>query len=328
MSLSSLIQKRCPLSVADYMALCLGHETYGYYMRKDPFGVQGDFITAPEISQIFGELIGMSLVHEWQMMGSPKALLAELGPGRGTLMADLLRATKSVPGFHDALSVQMIEMSPVLRETQQEKLKASHPRIRWHAELQLSEQPLLLIANEFFDALPIRQFSGDVERMIELHDDELEFSCEDITRETCDAAQAIMAAISTHIATYGGYALAIDYGYTGGTRGDTLQALKKHQYHEVLENPGEADITAHVDFDALRKAAEAQNTRTYITSQGDFLTRLGAGIRAQQLCAKATAEQKIAIVSGVERLISVDKMGDLFKVLAITHPDHPAPEGF
>lgn len=336
MTLEQLIQTalaaRGALSVADYMALCLAHPQYGYYVRRDPLGATGDFTTSPEISQIFGELVGIFMAGYWLQIDAPAATLAEMGPGRGTLMADCLRATARVPGFHDAMDVQMVEISPTLTARQRETLNGAHPRISWQAMLQLPPKPLFLIANEFFDALPIRQFNAaGEERMVVLKNGRLAFSFadEEVATETCEPAMALTAIISRHIAHYGGCALFIDYGYRGGSKGDSLQALKAHQFHDPLVTPGEADLTAHVDFDALAAAARVAGALAHNSiTQGEFLTRMGAGLRAQKLCERATPEQKLAIIAAVERLISIDKMGDLFKCLCITQKDAPAPEGF
>jgi len=342
MSLEDIIKERIrrtgPIPVADYMALALTHPEYGYYMRKDPLGIQGDFITAPEISQVFGELIGAWLAAQWITMGQPKAALAELGPGRGTLMADALRATKHIGGFHESISVHLVEASPILKQKQWSALAGKHPDIHWHTHAdELPAMPLLLIANEFFDALPIRQFiqteTGGQERMIGIGaDDRLQFihpTGTGIVMEYCEAGEQMARDIGRHINTHGGAALIIDYGYTGGTRGDTLQAIKSHQYHDVLCESGTADLTAHVGFAALKQAALAEGAAAYGTvTQENFLGHLGAGARTAKLCENATPPQKSAMLSALERLTSPDKMGDLFKVLCLTHPQHPKPEGF
>lgn len=341
MSLEALIKSRIrehgPMSIAEFMALALTHPDYGYYMRGDPLGAAGDFITSPEISQMFGELIGAWLAAQWQQMGKREAILVELGPGRGTLMNDLLRATKNIPGFHASISVHMVEASPSLRAIQQEKLRSAHSSITWHTNIDtLPKFPLLLVANEFFDALPIRQFIHDgewKERMISVDEhDQLQFvlpAKAGMTIEMCEEAQFIINIIASHIATHGGAALIIDYGYEGGSRGDTLQAMKHHSYHHILDEPGSADLTAHVDFDVLSKRAIAAGAQSYgPITQGTFLERLGIEIRHEILLSKANEAQKSAMISAYERLISPKQMGELFKVLAIVSKNLPRPEGF
>ncbi len=352
--LDSLIKARIrdegPISVADYMELALAHPQFGYYMRRDPLGVAGDFITAPEISQLFGELIGLWLARQWEVMGKPKAALIELGPGRGTLMADALRATKKIAGFHDAISVHLMEMSPALKTKQWQVLAGKHPNIEWHTSIDdLPEKPWLLVANEFFDALPIRQFvfQGEwKERMVGMEGDILAFSChpcesrdpvflkldsrfrgnDNSIYETCPAALAIIRTIAAHIKEHSGAAIIVDYGYAQG-KGDTLQAVRAHACHDPLVEPGTADLTAHVDFAALKEAA-ADAAVYGPVPQGAFLERIGARVRAATLYKNATSEQRPAIASGLERLISPDQMGDLFKAMAILPPNHPRPEGF
>lgn len=333
------------------MALCLAHPEFGYYMRRDPFGVQGDFITAPEVSQIFGELVGLWLTAQWEKLGKPKCTLAELGPGRGTLMADILRATKKIPGFHEAVSVRLMEISPMLKQKQWHTLAGKHHDIEWVDEVSsLPDTPLLLVANEFFDALPIRQFVREDgewnERMIESSKGKLSFiSAKPKTKkplqqflesvpadcsfvEYCEEAISITKNISTRISKHDGGALVIDYGYTEGSKGDSLQAMKSHQYHDPLTEPGEADLTAHVDFAAIKKTAGEVASVFGPTPQGRFLMKIGAGQRVQKLCASATPEQSSALISGLERLASPDQMGDLFKVLAITSDGISHAEGF
>ncbi len=323
MSLRQQLEERIKtsgtISVAEYMEACVTH----YYATRDPFGKSGDFTTAPEISQVFGELIGAWLAVQWQAMGSPVCTLLELGPGRGTLMHDILRATQSVPGFHANLHINLLEISPALVALQRKTLK--NHRAHWLRNLDaLPSLPLLFVANEFFDALPVRQFVGDQERRV---DAGFRFvPGGEVTHETCEAGEAIMKNLAAHIARFGGAGLVIDYGYAEGA-GDTLQAVKEHKKAGPLENPGEADLTAHVDFAALAAAAHAAKVYGPVP-QGTFLKRLGAELRAAALCKNATAEQQHTILSGLERLVAPQEMGELFKVLAICHPDLPAPEGF
>lgn len=352
MSLEDLIKTRIrkegAMMISEYMALALAHPEYGYYVRKDPLGVKGDFTTAPEISQIFGELIGAWLVMQWIIMGKPEAALAEIGPGRGTLMADILRATANIKGFHQSITVHLMELSPVLRQKQWNAIAGKHPNVQWHMGFaEIPSKPLLLVANEFFDALPIRQFlhqdDGWKERRIALgKKGKLEFVLEPGTPpyqlrdepvsetfyEYSDAATQLMLVMSNRIFTYGGVGLIIDYGYEG-THGNTLQSVRDHKRHNVLVEPGSADITAHVDFYNLTRAAASGGTTVHgPVTQGAFLNKLGARERATALCEKATAKQKAATLSGLKRLTAADQMGELFKALCIVHPDLPKPEGF
>jgi len=342
-----------PISIATYMAEALGHPQHGYYMRQDPFGRDGDFITAPEISQMFGELIGLWCVEMWRLMDQPTRFqLVELGPGRGSLMADALRAARVRPEFHSAASAHLIESSPALRALQQQRLQHAGVGITWHDDLvQVPAGPMILIANEFFDALPIHQFErrpeGWRERMVSFADDKFTLALnrhvtpqavlipEALTRaapagaiaEICPAGIAIAAAIADRIAEFGGAALIIDYGHCRHSTANTLQAMRNHAVHEFLADPGGADITAHVDFAALADAARAAGIHGPI-SQGDFLRRLGIEFRAMQLSQRATVAQARDIDSACKRLIDPSEMGTLFKVLAISHPDMAVPPGF
>lgn len=353
-ALSALIQHRIrergPMTMADYMALCLQHDQWGYYIRSDPFGTRGDFTTAPEISQIFGELIGAWLAAQWQASKCAGAALVELGPGRGTLMADILRATRHVPGFHDAISIHLVETSPVLKKQQGKTLSGLHGQLHWHHDISsLPPKPLLLVANEFFDAMPVRQFlhskdKGWMEHVVTLDPSgALAFGfvkasppaalknlpVAEKLYEYSPVSHEVMSVIARHLRKHDGVALIVDYGYIHGTQGDTLQAVRAHQFHDLLKEPGTADISAHVDFKALARTAEACGARTYPpVTQGRFLLRLGAEIRLNTLRQGARGEEKTTILSGFERLTSAEAMGDLFKVLCITHPRHPQPDGF
>ncbi len=342
-----------PLNIASFMAEALSH----YYGSRDPLGSQGDFTTAPEISQLFGEMVGIWCAYSWQQMGCPdRVLLVELGPGRGTLMHDILRATRHVPGFHAAIQLHLVETSPVLRHRQQEKLYPMLVSFR-DSVASLPEGVLLVVANEFFDALPIHQYSkttaGWCERAIALNAEEklcfthtslpTTFSeqlaslypeaPEGAVLETCPAATAIIRTLATRMTEHKGAALIIDYGYdfTGRTRNfhDTLQALKNHAYVPVLAAIGEADLTAHVDFTALKHAAEEAGAVTYgVISQQQLLSQLGIYLRLEQLLKHATATQQEMLRNGVERLLSPTQMGTLFKAISLTSPDIPAPIGF
>ena len=339
--LAARIARTGPLSIADYMTDCLMHPAHGYYATRDPFGVKGDFVTAPEISQMFGELVGLSLAQAWIDQGSPDHItLAELGPGRGTLMVDALRATAAVPGFHDAVSVHLVEVSPVLRKIQADII----PGAVWHDSVKtLPDAPLFLVANEFFDALPIRQFTragdGWREKVVGLSDNALSFGLSvaaplgvlehrladtkdgDLV-EHCPALGAIVQSIGLRIAQHGGAALVIDYG-DWQSLGDTLQALKAQEHVDPLSHPGEADLTAHVDFAAIAdNAAPAKYTR--LSTQGVFLERLGVTQRAQSLANGLSGAALQSHIAAHRRLTHPGEMGDLFKVIGI-YPSHATP---
>ena len=337
-----------PLPVARYMEEALTHPRHGYYMGRDPLGRGGDFITSPEISQMFGEMIGLWCAVTWQSMGSPSQVrLAELGPGRGTLMSDLLRAAKGVPRFPEAVDIHLVEASPTLRERQKEIL-AGHA-VTWHDTVaDLPDGPLLLVANEFFDALPIHQFEHRTgawhERLVDVdpESEDLRFvlgpptpgldlgeAADGAIRELSPVSEAIAAAIGDRLAAFGGAALVIDYGHLESGVGDTLQAMKGHAYHPVLDDPGEADLTAHVDFEALGRALSGTGARVREgLEQGTFLTGLGIEARAGALARKATPKQVSDIEAALHRLCAPDQMGRLFKVLCATHPDLPPPPPF
>jgi SAM-dependent MidA family methyltransferase len=350
-SLADILAERIraggPISVADYMAEALGHPEHGYYKTREPFGTAGDFTTAPEISQMFGEIIGLWAAVTWQMLGSPaRVVLAELGPGRGTLMADLLRAAATVPPFLQAAEVWLVETSPRLQARQRQTL-AGH-RVNWCERFEdLPDGPLIVIANELFDALPVRQFEkqGGVwhERMVGLDGDRLAFvtgpaaepalpaevlAAEDgAIAEICPQGRALAAAIGQRLARQVGAALLIDYGHALSGVGDTVQAVKRHRFHPVLEAPGTADITAHVDFEALAAAAIPARAWGPVT-QGAFLSALGIQARAAMLAQNGSPKVAADIAGQMQRLIAPEEMGTLFKVLALAHPALPAPIGF
>ncbi|QIB32769.1 class I SAM-dependent methyltransferase [Ancylobacter pratisalsi] len=346
-----------PITVADYMERCLLHPRFGYYTTHEPFGAEGDFVTAPEISQIFGELLGLWAADTWMRLGSPPSfVLAELGPGRGTMMADVLRATQGVPGFRDAAHVVLVEASPRLRSRQADTLQRFD--LSWAPSVdELPAGPLILLANEFFDALPIRQFvrthEGIAERMVGLSEDgALAFGLRPGVRldpraeallhaapigallEICPAglmiAQRLGARLSAKDGTGGGAALLIDYGHGGGF-GDTLQALRQHAFDDVLAHPGEADLTAHVDFSALARAAVRGGALAYgPLAQGALLERLGLDARAERLKRNADTPTRGAIDAAHARLAGTGEgqMGTLFKALVLTHPLLDTPAGF
>jgi NADH dehydrogenase [ubiquinone] 1 alpha subcomplex assembly factor 7 len=344
--LAERIREGGPITVAEYMADCLLHPAHGYYTTREPFGTAGDFTTAPEISQMFGELLGLALAQAWLDQGAPAPFtLAELGPGRGTLMADMLRATRAVPGFIAAARPVLIEASPRLRAVQAGTLAAVAPAPSWLDRIEdLPPAPLFLIANEFLDALPIRQFilsaEGWRERLVGLQDGRLAFGLSDPLREVPDtpafrfarpgalvehggAAQAVVAAALGSVLAHGGLALFIDYG---GWRsaGDTLQALCTHAFDDPLAHPGEADLTAHVDFEPLAALAPAW---AYAT-QGEVLGRLGIARRAERLASGLASPALEVHQSALRRLTHPEEMGSLFKVLALTRAGAPLPPGF
>ncbi|MFK7940985.1 MAG: class I SAM-dependent methyltransferase [Roseovarius sp.] len=334
-----------PLTMAEYMAQCLLHPAYGYYATRDPLGAAGDFTTAPEISQMFGELLGLCLAQAWMDHGAPEAfLLVEAGPGRGTLMADALRATRGVPGFHAAARVHLIEASAPLRAAQAKALEGYDPK--WHTGFEsLPEGPLYLVANEFFDALPVRQFQrgtqGWSERCVGLSDGALhlglnpEGAVDALAHRLADTkpgdlvehspvARMLAEAIGQRIAGQGGAALIIDYG-DWRSLGDTVQAVQGHQPVGVLDTPGEADLTAHVDFEALAEAAPCAHTR--LTTQGVFLERLGITDRAQALAAGLSDTALEPHVAAHRRLTHPSEMGTLFKVMGLYRHGATPPPG-
>jgi NADH dehydrogenase [ubiquinone] 1 alpha subcomplex assembly factor 7 len=318
--IEELIRRDGPITVAEFMRRAVAR----YYAGRDPLGARGDFVTAPEITQVFGELIGLWCVETWRAIGAPEPVaLVELGPGRGTLMRDALRAMARVGGFRPAL--HLVETSPALRALQRDLPACWHDGIAT-----VPRMPMLLLANEFFDALPVHQYVGDVERRVGLVDGRLAFlpDGDGAVAERAPERAALAAEIATRIAAHGGAALIVDYGYVAGS-GDTLQAMRRHRRRDVLSEPGEADLTAHVDFGALAAAARARGARTWgPVPQGAFLLSLGIETRAARLVETATPDQAMLVRSGCRRLIDPGEMGTLFKVLAITRMNDPAPPGF
>ena len=327
-----------PMGLDRYMLECLAHPTHGYYMTAEPFGVSGDFTTAPEVSQMFGELIALWLAEQWLLMGQPQnTRLVEIGPGRGTLMADALRALSSIPTMMEQTSVHLVETSPRLKEVQAETLR-NHIGIQWHDHINdVPDGPMLLVANELFDALPIRQFvktdNGWAERHVGLSDDGA-FEWQDIacpapphmaapeakvgdTIEVSPASSALMADISRRIKFQGGAGLIIDYGYYELATADTLQAVKDHDFSNPLEHQGASDLTAHVNFVALKNIAETTGIHVFgPVAQGLFLTGLGIGARANQLITSSPAKAD-DVLTAKERLVSFEQMGKLFKVMGL-----------
>ncbi|MEQ8388643.1 MAG: SAM-dependent methyltransferase [Alphaproteobacteria bacterium] len=355
--LAARIRETGPMSLADFMAEALFHPAHGYYTNAEIFGRAGDFTTAPEISQMFGELTGLWLAAQWLAQGARDApQLIELGPGRGTLMDDMLRATRIVPEFQDKATVHLVEASPRLRDRQRETLAGHTGRLalHWHDSLSAIDEaagPLFLIANEFFDALPIHQFeltpSGWRERMVGLTDsgDGFRFGLAPgesrfapllppaeaaragggptpVIAEFCPAAVTIGGDIARRIRNAGGAALIIDYGYAAPAFGDTLQAVRRHAFADPLATPGEADITAHVDFSRLASAAAAEGARALgPVGQGAFLDRLGLRERAEILAKSGDAD----VLAQADRLAAPGEMGTLFRALAILPPETAGP---
>lgn len=349
--LAECIRLEGPMPISRFMAMALGHPQWGYYISHDPIGRAGDFITAPEISQMFGELIGLWCAERWQALGAPDPfILLELGPGRGTLMADALRAGAAAPGFGTAAKVHLVETSPVLRAAQ----KAALPNrdVNWHDRIaDLPPGPTIAIANEFFDALPIRQFQrgedGWHERMVGWRDgrlclllnpgtvpsaplpEALQSAPLGAIMEVSPARTAAMAELAQRLVGHGGAALIVDYGHGKSATGDTLQAMRDHGFADILETPGAADLTAHVDFQALGEAARQAGAQTWgPVSQADLLNRLGIVTRAQALQRNATEAQGVAVTAALHRLTAQDQMGQLFKAMAVTGNSGPPPPGF
>jgi SAM-dependent MidA family methyltransferase len=338
--IKSLIRTNGPISVTDYFALCLADPDFGYYRTREPFGRHGDFITAPEISQLFGEMVGIFMVHAWQRHGMPDAVrLVEIGPGRGTMMTDMLRVLRRIaPPLFDGLHVHLVETSERLRGVQRVTLEAYSTKISWHDAFE--EVP------EGFDAIPIRQFvktpTGFRERLVGLGaDDELAFAAGVATLdpsllpsplgsipdgtifEVSPARQAVMQTLCDRLKTFGGTALIIDYGHIVTSFGDTLQAVRDHDFDPPLAHPGEADLTSHVDFEDLAKVAVSMGVHLNGgLHQGDFLFGLGLAERAAALAKDKEPSEQRLIAAAVDRLAGegAGKMGELFKVVAVSSP--------
>ncbi len=348
--LRRLITTVGPITIADYMSLVLSDPEHGYYTTRTTIGLEGDFITAPEISQMFGELIGIWCVAAYEALGRPKRfLLTEFGPGRGTLMADLLRAGRVDPGFIRAAEVHLVEISPELRRRQAASLAGLASPV-WHDSIaDLPDGPLIAVANEFFDALPIRQFvhteRGWRERVVGLDEaGDLAFGigatepAEDVlpagaaeaplgaVAEINRPAEAIMATLAHRLVREGGAMLAFDYGHLASGFGETLQAVRAHHFADPLSEPGHCDLTAHVDFARLAEAAAAEGATVLgPVTQGDFLLAMGLLERAGSLGAALGQTDRQAIIAAVERLAGPEEMGTLFKAMAVTHPPMALP---
>ncbi len=340
------IETTGPINVADYMALCLFDRDNGYYTTQEPFGRSGDFITAPEVSQMFGELIGVWCVGAWQALGSPQQFsLCEVGPGRGTLMNDLLRtAGKISPAFMKAAKVVMVELSERLTKIQQEALAQHTADIEWRKTIaEIPANPLILVANELFDAIPSRQYVKSngrfVERMVSADSEGNLFfaagsgslekallpgssdtAADGSIFEIAPARNALMHQIANHICRERGAALLVDYGHLEQGYGDTLQALSQHRPINALSTPGAADITTHVDFHSLAQSARAEGCKSSAMTQGDFLIAMGLLDRAGALGQGKSPDVQEQLHIDVERLAGPTEMGTLFKVLCITDP--------
>lgn len=308
-----------PITVEAFMDAC----NHYYYATRDPLGVRGDFTTAPEISQMFGELVGACLADCWVRAGRPMGVhYVELGPGRGTLTRDALRVVKSA-GLEP--QVDFVETSPVLRQIQAERV----PEAKWYdAFAGVPKAPLIIAANEFLDALPVRQFVGGIERKVIVAAGGLAFDRDGEVVEISPAREAVVSQIAKRLVGSGGVALFIDYGHPKSAAADTLQAVHAHQFAPVLAQPGEQDLTAHVDFEAVTKAANNVGAMvTKVVAQGEWLRRLGIDARAKALI-QAHPEHSEEIEAARKRLCNSDQMGEMFKVICVHSPDWPTPAGF
>lgn len=351
--LTRLIQHAGPISIAEYFHLCMADPEFGYYKNQQAIGAKADFITAPEVSQMFGELIGAWSHQVWDNLKKPnKVALVELGPGKGTLMSDLLRAAKASPEFFNAIELYLIETSTLMREQQKKSLDNFEKDISWLDDIsQLPKMPTIIIANEFLDVVPIRQYikSESIwrERGVGLDDDNqpapLQLAAtldenlmpsgadkepDGSVFETSPAREAIAQDIATHIQTNQGTALYIDYGHAKTGYGDTFQAVKKHKKVDPFENPGFADLTSHVDFERIAFASKLAGAKvSKIITQADLLLSLGLLERAGILGANADKATRQKIQNAVERMAAPDQMGELFKAVAI-YSGSKAPPAF
>ena len=325
------IRAEGPISVGAFMGLALGHSEHGYYMKQDPFGRAGDFVTAPEVSQLFGEMIGVWIADVWMQMGSPKrCILLECGPGRGTLMADIMRATKKVDGFHAAADIHLLEISPALKKVQKTALSGFEPS--WHENLESvpEDAAIIVLGNEFLDALPFEQLVGEQERRVALDEaGDLAFVPESgEIFEVSSERQGFVSDVCKRLKKQTGAALFVDYGHMKSAHGDTFQAVKGHEYVDVFSHIGDADLTSHVDFEALQDGIQVDVAGP--VEQGAFLKGLGVEMRAAMLKQRADEKQGEAVEKGLHRLCNSDQMGALFKVIGFTHHDKRSlrPAGF
>jgi SAM-dependent MidA family methyltransferase len=353
--IKKLIKSSGPMPVWRYMDLCLTHPKHGYYVSRDPLGREGDFITAPEVSQMFGELLGLWAASVWKAIGSPSLLrLIELGPGRGTMMADALRALRVLPPLYQSLSIHLVEINPLLREKQKATLSGVR-NIAWHDNIDdVPDGPSVIFANEYFDVLPIHQVvrgqNGWHERTVEIDGNgklifgaapeptpRFEILLPPLVRAAPVGAvfewrpDAEIMKIASRVRDQDGAALIIDYGHLRSDAGDTFQAIARHSFTDPLKSPGQADVTAHVDFQALVRATEDIGARVHgPVTQGDFLKRLGIETRAVTLMAKTTHEISEDISGALKRLVGGGRggMGQMFKVLAVSEPNLTSLAGF
>lgn len=347
-----LILRDGPISVAKFMTLALTHPEYGYYTGQPVFGKDGDFVTAPEINQTFGEVLGLWLVAAWESQGRPRPFsLLEMGPGRGTLMWDVLNAARVRPDFIDSLSLHLVECSPQMVDAQRSKLDRWN--IHWHRHLTsalelIQGQPLFFLGNEYLDALPVHQYEktdgGFCERLINVtrpgsrHDFcftlsppeiSVRFSDDDAPigtiKEICPDAQKTILMTSAHIQRHGGAGLFVDYGYCHDEWGDTFQAVRHHQYHNPFDDVGMVDLSAHVDFGVLKRIADGHLPcgGVSIQNQGDFLVDNGLMVRADRLVLTMDSESRNLFLTGIHRLIDGSEMGKLFKVMTLMGGQKP-----
>jgi NADH dehydrogenase [ubiquinone] 1 alpha subcomplex assembly factor 7 len=350
--LIKLIALEGPMSIARYMTLCLGHPKHGYYMTRDPLGAKGDFVTSPEISQMFGELLGLWCAQVWMDLGSPAAMrLVECGPGRGTLMQDALRAAATVHGLKSAIHVDLIEMSPVLKAEQLRRLSGKNVSVNWHASLATvkTDMPIIMIANEFLDALPIHQYQRNAgqwhERLVGSDGENLSLGLakepetalkqaapDGAIFEISPAIQSFIASTASMLKASSGCALFIDYGHLKTGLGDTLQAMQHHGFVSPLAAPGESDLTAHVDFAAIARQAEAKGLVVHgPTDQANFLRNLGIQVRAEMLMQNCDSVEERKLIADAERRLtemSRTGMGSLFKVICLATKGQPIPPAF
>ncbi|MBV9331027.1 MAG: SAM-dependent methyltransferase [Alphaproteobacteria bacterium] len=342
--IATLIATQGPISIAQFMTIAMHDRKHGYYATRDPLGAGGDFVTAPEISQMFGELLGLWCAQCWRDQGCPgRARLIELGPGRASLMRDALRAARTLPGFLQSLEVVLVEASPALISLQRDALAGVAVPVVWKESFdgELFDRPCFVLANEFFDALPVRQFvyrdGGWHERLVTLDGDQLTFGLAPAPAplaadsdpppgavlEISAPADALAAQMAHGIAALGGAALIVDYGHNGAF-GETLQAVRRHTPVDVLASPGEADLSSHVDFSALSASAASEGVAVCgPIPQSQFLQQLGIAARADAL-----SRHSPTIIRDLERLTSPQQMGSLFKAMAIVPKSAPIPAGF
>ena len=339
--IKSIITQQGAISVAAFMTLVLQHPEYGYYTKGNPIGRTGDFITSPEISQLFGEIVGVWCVDAWKRLGEPERFaLLELGAGSGIMMSDIIRVTQKVSGFTNGMNVFILESNQILRGKQKENISIQYSYLESLSEF-LSDMPLIIVTNEFFDNMPIRQFEktfhGWEERMVDVENDMLVFKLRPISSveqnlipvemrdsvpgtvfEFSPVSQTIMKEASEIIVKNKGAMLVIDYGYKETIDCSTLQAISKHEGASILDNPGLVDVSAHVDFRALARVSESFGAKVqFLCIQKEFLENFGISLRADRLKLHVDEKQKHQIDIALNRLLSDDEMGSTFKVLSL-----------